>query len=275
MVKTTTSVDGKELPCSVSIDGYLKQVLDDQHTFRIKDFDSVALITGEEGSGKTTLALQCALYMDSNFSNDHIIFNAAQFEKAIEVLPKGSCIVWDEADDVGSNWASAMMIVLKKTFKRIRKKNLIIFLVTPTYHDLNKYFAIHRTRFLINVYADFVTRGFFKLYNRDQKRKLYIYGKKEMNMKAAKSTFFGRFTNYPKDFPLDFALYESEKDKATEETFENSTTRKDIRKDILFTVIAYFDTEKIKYNNVILGKIMGLGRDTIRGYIKEYNKGGV
>lgn len=268
-MKVLNCVTGEPLPCPISLDGYFKQVLDDQHTFRTKDFDVVALITGEEGSGKTTLAMQAALYMDKDFSNDHIVFNARQFEQALNDLPDGSCIVWDEADDVGSNWASEMMVALKKTFKRIRKKNLVIFLVTPTYHDLNKYFAIHRTRFLINVYSDFVTRGFFKLYNRDAKRKLYIYGKKEMNMKATKSTFFGRFTNYPKGFPVDMEAYEAAKDKATAETFEKVATPKNIRKDILYSTMAYFDRNKIPYTQKILGELVGLDRTTIGKYLKE------
>lgn len=270
MVKVNNSVDGKALPCGISLDGYLKSVLDDQHQFRLKNFDVVAMVTGEEGSGKTTLAMQMALYMDSNFSNDHIIFNARQFEKAIDKLPNGSCILWDEADDVGSNWASEMMITLKKTFKRIRKKNLVIFLVTPTFHDLNKYFAIHRTRFLINVYADFTTRGFFKLYNRDKKRALYIYGKKEMNMKATKSTFFGRFTNYPKGFPIDMDSYEREKDLATAETFEKVATPKNIRKDILFNMVAIFDRDKYHYTQKTLSEFIGVDRTTIGTYLKEY-----
>ena len=273
-MKLNKSVAGEPLPCSISLDGYYKQVLDDQHVFRLKNFDVVAMITGEEGSGKTTLAFQSALYMDHHFNNDHIVFNAQQFEEVIERLPKGSAIVWDEADDVGSNWASEMMVALKKTFKRIRKKNLIIFLVTPTFHDLNKYFAIHRTRFLINVYTDFVTRGFFKLYNRDAKRKLYIYGKKEMNMSAAKSTFFGRFTNYPEGFPVDMDAYELEKDRATAETFEKVTTPKNIRMDILLNLIAHFDKEKIPYTNKVLAPIIGVDNSTIGKYLKQY-RGGV
>ena len=267
------NVEGKKLPCKISMDGYLRQVLDDQHVFRMNNFDVVGLITGEEGSGKTTLGMQMALYMDNTFSNDHIVFNADQFEKAIDTLPHGSCILWDEADDVGSNWASEMMTALKKTFKRIRKRNFVIFLVTPTFHDLNKYFAIHRTRFLINVTTDFVTRGSFNLYNRDAKRRLYIYGKKEMNMKASKSTFFGGFTNYPKDFPVDLEKYEADKDRATEESFKTMEKPKDLRKDILYNLVAYFDLNHIAYTKKGLAELINVSERTIRRYFKEYEEG--
>ena len=273
MVKVTESVDGKPLKCSITFDGYLKKNLDDQHTYRINNFDVVGMITGEEGAGKTTIAMQIAYYMDSNFSNDHIVFNAEGFERAINNLPKGSVILWDEADDVGSNWASEMMVVLKKTFKRIRKNNFVILLVTPTYHDLNKYFAIHRTRFLIDVHSDFVTRGRFRFFNRAGKRLLYIYGKKEMNMRAAKASFYGTFTDYPKGFPIDFERYEKEKDKATEETMEKVVTPKNLRKDFLLSLVAYFDREKIPYTQKDLGDIIGVDRSTISKYLKEY--GGV
>lgn len=270
MVKTTNSVRGKPLKCSLTFDGYLHKSLIDIREYIDKNFDSVGIITGEEGAGKTTLAMQISYFMDEKFSNDNIIFNARGFEHAIKTLPKGSVILWDEADDVGSNWASEMMITLKKTFKRIRKMNYFILLVTPTFHDLNKYFAIHRTRFLINVYSDFVTRGFFKFYNRKNKRLLYIHGKKEMNMSAWKGNFFGRFTDYPEGFPIDFERYESEKDKATEETMEKVKTPKNLKKDILMNLIMFFDRERLPYTTKVLAEIIGADVSTINRYRREY-----
>lgn len=273
MVLHTTTVNNEPLGYTLSIDGYLTNILKDVNEYKNKNFDCVGIVTGEEGSGKTTLAMQMCSYMDKDFNNDHIIFNGRQFEEAIQKLPKGSTILWDEADDVGSAWASEMMITLKKTFKRIRKNNFFILLVTPTFHDLNKYFAIHRARFLINVHTDFTTRGFFKFYNRKAKRMLYIYGKKEMNMSAYKCTLFGRFPNYPKGFPIDFEAYEAAKDKATMETFDKVQTPKNIRKEILFNLIAFMDKNKYPYTKTLLSTIIGIDNSTVGRYIKEEGGG--
>lgn len=269
MVSVNTDVNGNPLQCNLQIDGYLLSVLNDSEELIKKNFDCIGLVTGEEGAGKTTLAMQCCYYLDQNFNNNHICFNARGFEELLKTLPKGSAILWDEADDVGSNWASAMMITLKKTFKRIRKMNYKIFLVTPTFHDLNKYFAIHRTRFLINVYAEFTERGMFRFYDSFAKKKLYINGKKEMNMRAYKSTFYGAFKNYPKSFPVDFEKYEKDKDEATLEALGDKGTGKDMRMDYYKNLRLLLESKGYKLGNKDYAEVFGLTRQTIGNYRRE------
>lgn len=269
MVSCSKDVNGNDLPCNLQIDGYLLGVLNDSEELVRKNFDCIALVTGEEGAGKTTLAMQCCLYLDHNFSNKSICFNARGFEELLQTLPKGSAILWDEADDVGSNWASAMMITLKKTFKRIRKMNYKIFLVTPTFHDLNKYFAIHRTRYLINVYAEFTERGMFRFYDAFAKKKLYINGKKEMNMRAYKSTFYGAFKNYPKGFPVDFEKYEADKDEATLLALGEKNSGKDVRMEYYQRLRLRHEKEGIKWGNKDYAEIFGLTRQSIGNYRRE------
>lgn len=268
-MRTTKSVKGESLKCELFIDGYLEKVLGDLHAYKEADFDAVGIITGEEGAGKTTLAMQMAYYMDSSFNNDNVVFNAKGFETAIKTLPPGSVILWDEADDVGSSWASEMMIVLKKTFKRIRKQNYFILLVTPTFHDLNKYFAIHRTRFLINVYSDFIQRGFFRFYNRKNKRLMYVYGKKEMNMQAWKCNFFGKFSNYPEGFPIDFKRYESEKDEATLEAFDKVPKPSNWKKLILANLIKFDEDNALNLSRDDFAAIIGVDSSTISRYKRQ------
>lgn len=213
--KVREDVWGNKLPCELYMDGYLQSNTHEMRELVKNNWDVIGFIVGYEGDGKTALAMQLALSLNAGFNLDQIVFNIEQFDEAVENSPPKSVIIWDEADSLGGRWWDDMMIALKKKFKRIRKKNLFIILVTPTVFDLDKYFVIHRTRFLIHVYAEGLKRGYFRFFNREGKKKLYLYGKKNYDLNAANASFYGRFTNYPKNFPIDLEVYEAKKDEAT------------------------------------------------------------
>jgi len=91
----------------------------------------------------------------------------------------------------------------------IRQKNLFVFIVMPTFFDLDKYAAIWRSRGLIHVYTDKgYGRGYFAYYNKDKKKTLYILGKKFYDYKKPTPSFRGRFTNY---YVVDEAEYRNRK----------------------------------------------------------------
>lgn len=212
----TTDINGVHL----YIDGYLKQNLDIAKKRVQKNWDCIGLYVGDEGDGKTHKALSDAFYQDPNLNIDHVCFNPLQFEEAVDKAPPFSAIVYDEADDLGGHWANKLLLAIKRKFKRIRKKQLYIFLVTPTMFDLSKYFVIARTLYLIQVYTDGLERGYFKFYGKKGKRQLYMKGKKEWDMDAWGSDFKGRFTPLPENFPIDMSPdgeYETKKDLATAE----------------------------------------------------------
>ena len=217
MVVVKESVGGTALSCTYYIDNNLKKELDSLQKFVDHNWDAVGFLVGYEGDGKTTLGMELCYYLDPNFSLTNIVFNPQQFEDAVDNLPHGSSILWDEADDLSSNWASEMMVSIKRKFKRIRSRNMKILLCTPTFHDINKYFAIVRTRFLIHVYANGLQRGHFRFFGRDKKKYLYIKGKKYMDLSAEMSNFYGKFVNIPKvGFPIDLEIYEEKKQIATD-----------------------------------------------------------
>jgi hypothetical protein len=219
---------------TVRLGSFITSVLEDLKDFVKYKWDGIGLITGYEGDGKTTLALNCAYYLDHNLNIENVAFNAKQFESIIDSAIPGTCVVWDEADEIAAaNWASVMVKTLKRKFKRIRKKRLYILLVTPTMFDLGKYFVIHRTRFLFDVYADpkrdedgvfHPNRGRAKFYNRDKKRQLYIKGVKEWDMNAVLSNFVDSYTKLPANFPIDMSdegEYELKKDLAFKDMEED------------------------------------------------------
>lgn len=92
----------------------------------------------------------------------------------------------------------------------IRQKNLFVFIVMPTFFDLDRTIALWRTRGLIHVYTkgESWERGYFVFYNRDLKTKLYIEGKKTYQYKGSKFNYRGRFLNY---YPLDEDEYRLKK----------------------------------------------------------------
>ena len=262
MVKTEVDVSGNPIPCSLYFDQTYKDNLDALKKKQEKNWDVVGCFVGYEGDGKTTHALQTALYLDSNLNLDNVVFNDKQFLELINSpdLKKGTCIVWDESDAVSGHHASTIVQVLIQTFKRIRKKNCFILLVTPSFFDFNKYFAIHRLMFLVNDYAKGLERGFFGFYNRDTKRQLYMCGKKMWYMGVVKPNFIGRFTDLPKGFPLDMEAYEKKKDLATEklkeDTITNSRTgyKRVIRERMMFVanLDKFFKEHNLNYVDVKL-----------------------
>jgi adenylate kinase family enzyme len=185
-----------------------------------RKFDGIVLITGLEGTGKSTFAKQIAAYCGAAFNHnlllENIVFTGKDLMERIDQSPVGTPIIYDEAimDMASQDSATDIQKVLIKKFTLIRKKRLFIFLVIPSLFMLRKYFAIFRTRVMLNCYCpDGITRGYFKAYSNAAKKELYLKGYKEMNMNAAKSSFRGRFTD-TSNFLVDEEMYEHNKDEA-------------------------------------------------------------
>jgi len=195
------------------INGFLKSNLD-LITKRVNiNYDGILYVAGYEGDGKTTLASQICYYLDNSFNLDRVVFTAKQFSEAInEAKPKTS-ILFDESYmtfNTGSRMTKETREV-KSLLTMIRKKQLYIIIVAPTVFDIDYYIICFRSLALINVYAKGLQRGFFAFYNREQKEKLYIKGKKTHDMKVAKPNFLGNFTKWN---ILDSKKYEKKKDDA-------------------------------------------------------------
>ena len=222
----------------------LKQNLDNYYIAAVKaKWDGVMLITGMEGSGKSTTAFSVAAYVDPTFpgkllndgttrrSCDRIVFTVPQFKYAVEHSSPCQAIVWDEfiLGGFASDALSQMQKELIKLMVTIRKKNLFIILVVPTIFLLRKYFVISRSRALIHHYTpDGITRGLFRFYSYDSKRVLYIRGCKEWDMGAAKADFKGETINTSGYF-FDGKEYEEKKDEAIREMTEAPKKEKEER----------------------------------------------
>ena len=209
---------------NISLGGYIIGVLNDMKEFPKHDWDVINIVVGDEGDGKTSFVKLASYYLDPSVNIDRWGYNAEQIEKIIDQdLPIGSNIIWDESDELTDHWASRIIQVMTRKFKRIRKKRYVIWLITPSCFDMRPYFVIKRTKCLFDVYADpkrdengnfQANRGRVRFFNKDKKRILYIRGKKEWNMHAATPNFIDRFGKVPSNYPIDDSALELKKDES-------------------------------------------------------------
>lgn len=168
-----------------------------------RDKDRVLVVDGNEGSGKSTFALQIGKLVDHSLDLSRVCFNAEAFREAILKAKKGQCVVYDEAFTGLSSrqTLSGVNKVLVSLMMQMRQKNLMVIVVLPTIFMLDKYVALFRTVALLHVYECNGRRGFFKVYDRAAKRYLFIFGKQTFSYKNKwiKRSLRGRFRS---DFVL-------------------------------------------------------------------------
>ena len=198
------------------IDKIFKEQLDKiRNAVLKKDRDYVMVIDGEEGCGKSVLAMQIAKYLDPKFNLDQVVFNADQFMKSIKEIKKYSCVVLDEAFSASSSRASLSEVnrAMVGIATEMRQRNLFVIMVLPSFFDLDKYFALWRCRALIHVYfTQDGGRGRYIMFPKTKKKYLYLNGKKTYNYTKPKSPFPPcRFNNY---YVLDEQEYRLKKAEA-------------------------------------------------------------
>lgn len=213
--ETNTFEEGQE----VFIDKYLYSNIEIFVKRLIHDFDTWVIISGDEGEGKSLLGKQIAsmaqylLNIEKREVSAHIVFDPNTFIKVIKECKKSSIIIFDEAT-TGLHSRKSMSninIGLISAAAQYRKKNLFVIIILPAFHDLDKNIAIHRTRCLLNVYVDKFKRGFFSYFTKEQKRKLYVDGKKYYDMRIVKPEFRGRYMHWSS---FDELEYEKQKDES-------------------------------------------------------------
>jgi hypothetical protein len=196
------------------MDGYLRKVYAKAKKIIKQDWDCVFLVDGTEGGGKSVLAQQGAYEVDPSFHISRIAFTPEEFKTAILNANKYQAVIYDEAYTGLSSRGTMSDInkTLVSMLAEIRQKNLFVFIVMPTFFDLDKYAAIWRSRGLLHVYTDKgYGRGYFSYYNKDRKKNLYILGKKFYDYKKPRPNFRGRFTSY---YTVDETEYRARKLKA-------------------------------------------------------------
>ena len=251
------------------IDKTLKGVWDKIRNGQLQkiDEDRVYVVDGKERTGKSVFAIQQAAYLDENFDVNNIVFTPDEFIAAIKNAKKGQAIVYDEAF-FGLSSRSAIGKVNKQIVRclmEVGQKNLIIFLVMPSFFELDKYAAIHRAEVLFHVHRDTKgKRGIVRVYNKGLLQKLYAIGKKHHSYDFPKSFFSLRFFN---QYPIDEEKYREKKsnslweEKKTPAQDANEQTRNFLR----WTLNKCYSQEEI-------GKKTGVTQETIWKSVHKVSK---
>jgi len=251
-----TFLKGKEVG-GMYIDRWLKENLDGIPPFLKKSWDVVGIVSGhgKVRIGKSTMALQIAYYIawilaggqviadedgkvikiiqptkEINFDLDHVVFSPDELMATAQKLPRGSVIVYDEGR-AGLDSARAMESInkgMQDFFQECGVLGHVIIIVLPSFFKLHEDFAIARSLFLVDVYADKkFNRGSFHFYNENQKEWLYYLGKKKIGIRAkysaAHSSFTGSFSSW---MNLDRDAYDKKKREAIKKKRETRLQKK-------------------------------------------------
>lgn len=246
-----------------------------------KDSDLVIVIDGKERSGKSKFAQDLAFLCDKNFTLDRICMNPDEFRRAIKNAERGQAIIFDEAFTGLSSRGALSKInkILVEMMMEMGQKNLFVFIVLPSFFMLDKYVAIHRSSGLFHIYTKKGKRGYWVYFNREKKKILYIYGKRDMNYKPyyrhaytgkrimLKSKRRGRF--YGK-YVLDESEYRKKKEKALH---KKEIIEKDIFKTqrdmLLFILNKEFNMKKSKISKMLSKYDIKLDRSSISKIISN------
>lgn len=176
-----------------------------------RDDDRVYLVDGRERIGKSLFTFQQAKYLDPTFDVDRICFTPDEFLNQIRKAPQGSCVVFDEAFRGLSSKASQSKVNKKivQGLMECGQRNLIIFIVLPTFFLLELYPAVLRSNTLFHLFKDKRERRFFRVYNYQKKSLLYNIGKKKgFSYGFPRTKFKGQYFNIK---PIDWSAYTKKK----------------------------------------------------------------
>ena len=195
------------------------------------DWDFLVLVTGG-GSvrvGKSLLASQIAVYWSYELKRlygmkvpfvikENMVFHGVKLIKQGNKLGKQyphSVLIFDEAgaDLEGVKVMRRSTQAVKDYLRECGQYNFLTILVLPEFFDLPKGIALSRSDFLIDCYAladkeGKFRRGYFNFYSKPNKKMLYLKGKKELNYKAHRYDFHGRWLNF---YPIDEVEYRAAK----------------------------------------------------------------
>lgn len=167
-----------------------------------RDMDSLMIVDGDEGLGKTTISCSCAYYVHHltkmPFSTANVFF---EVDDMIQFAAKTErqVIIWDEAalSALSSEWYNKSQLKLIKFLMVSRKKNHFYFFNIPKIFKLKDYLAIDRSLGLIHVYSpDELKRGSFAYYRKDPKERLYRdWMQRRFKSYKLKYDFRGSFVN--------------------------------------------------------------------------------
>lgn len=128
-----------------------------------KNKDHFCLITGQEGSGKSTLGVQMGSWISPTFCTEDICFTAQEYISRLKVVKPGSCLLIDEGGVLlfSREAMTTRSIEMNKIFMLQRQKNISILLCCPSYFNIDSYIRSNRINTMIRV----IKQGDYAGYN--------------------------------------------------------------------------------------------------------------
>jgi hypothetical protein len=253
------------------INEFLRQNLDIAKKVIRKDLDMIFIVDGAEGAGKSVCAMHQAYYCDPTLDINRMCFTPDEFRKAVMKADKYTAVIYDEGFTGLSSRGTMSLInrTIINMLAEIRQKNLFIWVIAPSFFDMDKYLVLHRSRVLIHVYmGDNFERGKFAFYNVDRKKELYINGKKYNNYRTAKPNFIGDFTNW---YPIDEAAYRKKKhDSLTKR--ELSSSDEQLKKEIQDNLFLRLVENELPLTHEVKAKILGIPIATYYYKLKKFEE---
>jgi len=260
------------------MDAKLKQNLDFCKKIIRKNWDIIWIVDGKEGCGKSLLSRQIASYVDPSFKGEEglnrIAFSPDEFKEAVLSAQKYQAVIFDEAfRGLGSRSAmSTTNKTINEMLMEMRQRNLFVLLVLPSFFELDKYPAVHRSLGLIHVLkGKGWTRGTYRYFDSKRKKKMYLMGKKTYSY-CTKRNFRGRFV---KEFdPVDEQEYENKKTESLRKLLASGVVEN--RYEVKYRTRLY-DTaklliEKHGYKHKEIGAIWGVARNSVTNFLDKHGK---
>ena len=138
------------------------------------DYDNLVLITGLEGSGKSTLGINFSSLIDEKFNEDNVGIDEVKAFNLLRDSKKYSSVLLDEGGNLMFS-REAMKTQnrdLMKLFMLMRARNLNIVVCIPNFYMVDSYIRQHRVNLLLHVKE----RGEYRLFTRDGIKDLNDWG---------------------------------------------------------------------------------------------------
>lgn len=169
-----------------------------KHLINNKDYDWLHVVTGVEGTGKSTLATELCVYVDPNFfEKDNVITNITELKTCFRNSEKGTAILIDEGAPMFFSRDSMKKETKEATqlLRGLRGKNCFICICMPDFFALDKYIREHRVGSLSRV----VKRGRAWFYSKSKIEKMLTSSHSVFNKNFGKSKWTD--PNFKHNFP--------------------------------------------------------------------------
>ena len=130
------------------------------------DADHFIVVSGGEGTGKSTLSIQLASVIDPTFCVDRICFTMLDFIQGVRKAKKGQAFILDEGNLFlfsrdAQSLDNKMMV---KLFALMRQRNLCVIINVPNFWTLETYVRDFRVNTLFYLPKDKKSRGRFTMF---------------------------------------------------------------------------------------------------------------